>query len=499
MKNLIKGSLSAAVVTALLAASPAFATNGYFKIGAGTKNRGMAGAGIAFGQDSMASVLNPAALAGMGSRFDVGVELFKPKREGTVDAGGMAVGDLGAGARQGQRSNEASHSNAFFIPHFGFTKAWSNRVTLGIAVAGNGGMNTRYGDADAGNGNIFTSAFAPVIGDTSTATFFPGPSGFAGFLEAGPSAVPASIIDPNLAALYGNPNSGPSLGVNLAQALIIPTIAFKIDEHNSIGFSPVIGYQTFRAYGIGLFQGFSSNPSKVTNNGNDDAFGMGAQLGYQGNFGMLSVGVSARSKIYMSKFDKYAGLFAEQGDFDIPATFGLGLALHLTDSLTIAGDVSRILYGDVAAIANKGPTANEFFSAFTGALVGNPALIAKPLGSNNGWGFGWDDIWVYKLGVNFAASDSWTFRAGFNYAQVPYKDDQALFNVLAPAVVEQHVTAGFTHSLNKASEISVTYMHAFKNDVEYTYAGSGGFTGFSYTAKNEMYQNSLEFSYGLKF
>jgi len=69
MKNLIKGSLSAAVVTALLAASPAFATNGYFKIGAGTKNRGMAGAGIAFGQDSMASVLNPAALAGMGSRL----------------------------------------------------------------------------------------------------------------------------------------------------------------------------------------------------------------------------------------------------------------------------------------------------------------------------------------------------------------------------------------------------------------------------------------------
>ena len=32
--------------------------------------------------------------------------------------------------------------------------------------------------------------------------------------------------------------------------------------------------------------------------------------------------------------------------------------------LTIAADVSRILYGDVDAIANEGPTANEFFGAF---------------------------------------------------------------------------------------------------------------------------------------
>ena len=207
----------------------------------------------------------------------------------------------------------------------------------------------------------------------------------------------------------------------------------------------------------------------------------------------------ARSKVYMDEFNKYSGLFAEQGDFDIPATYGFGLALQATHNLTIAADVSRILYSEVKAIANKGPTANEFFSAFTGALVGDPSLVAHPLGNNDGWGFGWDDVWVYKVGVNYAWTSDWTFRAGFNYGQVPYDDDQALFNVLAPAVVEKHITAGFTHSFGEASEITFTYMHALRNDVKYTYTGSGPYTGFSYTAKNDMYQNAFEVSYGLRF
>ncbi len=84
-------SSTVVIIVALLAAPLAHATNGYFKIGYGSKNRGMAGAGIAYGQDSLASAINPAALAGMGDRIDAGLEIFNPKRKGTVDASGLAV------------------------------------------------------------------------------------------------------------------------------------------------------------------------------------------------------------------------------------------------------------------------------------------------------------------------------------------------------------------------------------------------------------------------
>lgn len=493
MKGILKRMLTTVAIATLLASPLAQATNGYFKIGAGAKNRAMGGAGIAYGQDAMAAAINPASITGVDDSVVAGVEIFKPKRKGEVDARGLFVPDLGgAGPRQGTLSKEDSRANAFFIPSFGINKAWGSNFTLGMSVAANGGMNTRYGDANGGNGNIYVDAFAPVIGDTSSATFQPGPSGFAGFLEVSPPGVPAAVMDPNLANLYLNPNNSPALGVNLAQVLISPTLAYKITPNHSIGIGPVIGYQTFRAYGLGLFQGFSSDPTNVTNNGNDDAWGVGGQIGYEGRVGMFSFGLMGRSKIYMEEFDDYAGLFAEQGDFDIPAMFGGGIAVHFGSSLTIAADVSRIMYGDVKAINNDGPTANQFFGALVGALTGDPTQVSNPLGTNDGFGFGWDDVWVYKIGVSYAYSPTWTFRAGFNYAELPYEDDQALFNVLAPAVVEKHATVGFSYAVNPNTDFSMTYMHAFENDVESDYVGSGPFTGFSYSAKNEMYQNAIE-------
>ena len=41
----------------------------------------------------------------------------------------------------------------------------------------------------------------------------------------------------------------------------------------------------------------------------------------------------------MSEFDEYAGLFAEQGDFDIPSNWVIGIAIKPTENLDIAVDV----------------------------------------------------------------------------------------------------------------------------------------------------------------
>lgn len=505
MKISIKQTVKTIAVTAALVTAPlAQATNGYFTIGAGAKNRSMAGAGIAFGQDALASALNPATLAGIGTRVDGGVEIFNPQREATVDASGMVTPDLDgpgpATSLSGIKSNANSGATLFAVPNIGFTKDFGNGLTAGLAITANGGMNTRY------NTNLYTNAVAPVIGQSSNNNFPtpqspPGPSGFAGLLETGFGVNP-NTIDAAMGQLLSNPNLGPSLGVNLAQLLFAPTIAYQITQNHSVGFAPVIGYQRFRAYGLGIFAGFSSDPANLTNKGDDDAWGIGGRIGYQGKFGPVSFGATATSKIYMQEFDNYAGLFAEQGDFDIPATYGVGLAIEVTPKITFAADVSRILYGDVNAIANDGPTGDEFFSGFAFALSGGTApgtSVSNPLGSNNGWGFGWDDVTIYKVGVNYAHSNKWTFRAGFNYAELPYDDDQALFNVLAPAVVEQHITAGFTYAPDASSEISATYMHALRNEVDYTYNGSGGFTGFSFSADQAMQQNALEISYAKKF
>ena len=185
----------------------------------------------------------------------------------------------------------------------------------------------------------------------------------------------------------------------------------------------------------------------MTNKGDDDAWGAGVRLGYTGNLtSNITLGAQYSSKIFMQEFDRYKGLFAEQGDFDIPSNFGVGIAVKVTPATTVAFDVQRILYGDVAAIANKGPTADEFFTAL-GTVLGSgmPYGGAGSLGTDGGWGFGWEDTTVYKLGVNHELNSQWTLRGGLNYSSETIEPDQNLFNIIAPGIVQRHVTLGFTY------------------------------------------------------
>ena len=127
------------------------------------------------------------------------------------------------------------------------------------------------------------------------------------------------------------------------------------------------------------------------------------------------------------------------------------------------------------------------------------------MGTDDGYGFGWDDVTVYKIGVNYAYNNQWTFRAGYNYAESPYDDDQTLFNVLAPGLVEQHDTAGCTYCTNPNTEITVACMRAVRNEQSYEYNGSvsaasgADYTGFGFSVDNAMTQHAIEASYAWKF
>ena len=80
-------SIAAAVVFLALAVGvpPALATNGYFSHGYGTHYKGIAGAGVALPLDTMAAATNPAAMAFLGPRWDLGLAIFNPNRSYGVD------------------------------------------------------------------------------------------------------------------------------------------------------------------------------------------------------------------------------------------------------------------------------------------------------------------------------------------------------------------------------------------------------------------------------
>ena len=169
------------------------------------------------------------------------------------------------------------------------------------------------------------------------------------------------------------------------------------------------------------------------------------RVGWQGEVSPgLTLGASATSKIYMSKFKKYKGLFADGGDLDIPAQITLGLAYKTSPSSVLAVDVQHIMYSGVNSISNP--------------ML--PNLQTSQLGASGGAGFGWHDMTVLKVGYQWQSSPDWTWRVGVSHGKQPIRSSDVMFNILAPGVMETHFTGGFTKKMGKNGEFSLAAMYA---------------------------------------
>jgi long-chain fatty acid transport protein len=264
------------------------------------------------------------------------------------------------------------------------------------------------------------------------------------------------------------------------QLIIAPTLSYKLNANHSVGVSPLLAYQRFKADGIQSFSGFSADATKLTNNGYDSSTGVGLRIGWYGRMSdMVSLGAAYSTKLSMSKFDKYAGLFAEQGDFDIPSNYNLGVALKISPSVQLGIDYQKIKYTDVKSVSNP--------SDYGLGMAGIPGS----LGPSNGRGFGWKDIDVWKIGVEHQYSKNLVLRAGIDKSENPISSNDVTFNILAPGVVENHYSVGFTLAMDKNSELTGAFTYVDENKV----SGSSLFNNFTGgTSGNEeikMHQNIL--------
>ncbi len=115
------------------------------------------------------------------------------------------------------------------------------------------------------------------------------------------------------------------------------------------------------------------------------------------------------------------------------------------------------------------------------------------LGGDDGAGFGWEDMTVVKVGCQWRASDEWTWRFGYSQGDQPIPDDEVLFNILAPGVMEEHFTFGFTKLLG-GGELSFAAMVAPSNSV----TGTKPFDT-QQEIELEMDQIELSLGYGRRF
>ena len=412
-------------VAGCMATGQAQATEGYFSHGFGARNSALGGAGVADSRDAMAIAVNPAGIVNAGRQFQGAITGFSPIRGYTATGPGFVA-----------PGNVESNREFFPIPNMVYSHPLGPNSSVGIAMFGNGGMNTTYS-------NVANPACVGPV--------------------------------PSTTGVY----CGNRAGVDLIQAFITAGYAHRFGAL-SVGVAPVVALQRFKARGLGAFAGVSSDPTDLTNKGYDWSAGGGIRVGAEyAIMDNVRVGASFQTKMYMSKFNKYAGLFEGGGSFDIPANVTAGIAVDVTPDVTFMFDYKRIFYSGIDPIANASTT---------------PA----PLGSNGGPGFGWSDINIFKVGAEWRMDDQWTFRAGYAHNENPISGSDVTLNILAPGVVKNHITGGFSYKINDSHTVDFAGMFAPNTKVsgiEVTPFGANPFR----TIELEMHQYSFTLGWTYNF
>ena len=369
----------------------AFATDGYYRHGYGIKYSALAGSGVAVSLSSLGAITNPAAISNLNTGFEINVSYFSPERY--YEVGGMPSGFPGTfGLMPGKVESDQT---SFYFPTLGANLKLNDKLAIAISLYGNGGMNSDYPT------NTFHDPYSP------------------------------------------------GTGVNIEQMFGNLSVAYKFACNHTIGVAGIVGWQRFAAKGLFNFGMFSSDPASLTGNEFSTALGFGFKVGYQGKLmDDLSFGAAFQSKIYMSEFERYAGLFAQSGDFDVPANWQAGLAFTPGDWKFLV-DVKQIMYSDVKSLNNP--------------ML--PNLMMSALGTEDGAGFGWKNILIMKFGLMYSGFCGWDLMAGYSFGQNPIDENNVMFNILAPAVIENHVTFGISKDIAKNHEVTVAFMYAFENSI----------------------------------
>ncbi len=409
---------------------------------ASVKAMGMGGAAVALGQDTITTFYNPANACSIGCRTDVGVSTIFNNRLQIL-----------------------SHRPFPSFQHgeFHAIRNWD--------VYGEAGWNTLWDCCG-------TWAFAIQWNNYEQVhTHYPTP--LSDFSNFNPDLTPA----------------GTRLKFNYRVEVLTTTVAYSFCNWLTFGVAANAYFSWLDVKGLEFITALSADPANVTNRTPDLAQGVGVTVGVLAKYccDCVAIGFAYSPRVDMSKFKKYTGFLAD-GKLDIPETFRAGLSLTLPNQcqalVMIAVDGEYRRYSQIPSWANNFP--------------GHTPGPFEPLfGTPNGPGFGWQDQWIGKAGINVCLNQYWTLRCGYRYEKSPIPSNggtNTALNTLTLDTVEDYVTAGFTVYPDDRSEVSAFAEYGFPNSIKSRYPRIGG--GLYWEDGDVLFKSSivaLGLSYGAKF
>ena len=397
--------LALSVLLAVICQNAAFGQFGATLSGIGPINRSMGGAATAAPLDTLGALQwNPATITALPSTADLALEILVPQARlsSTVNAGSLGPGFPPAQLSGSDRSN----SGVFPLPAFGMVyQPEESPVSFGLGVMAVSGFGV----------NFPGSTTNPIL----TA---PPPHG----LGVGPIYTQYQVMQ------------------------VIPTLAYRVTEKLSVGFSPIIDLA-----GLSANPGFLAAPDAAGGSGfatypplTNGQFQWGA--GFQ--FGVFYVteqnwnfGASFKSTQWFQSFeynsrDQTGAPRAVKVGVDAPMIISLGTAYTGFERTLIAVDARYLDYSNTKGFSHSG-------FAPTGAVAG----------------LGWDSIFALSAGTQYQLTDALSVRMGYSYSTNPISNDKTFFNITSPLVIQHGLSVGASYNLTARLKLSLAYAHFFEN------------------------------------
>ncbi len=395
-----------------LTALPALATNGLRMTAFSPVNASMGGAGVAFGLDSSALVLNPATMADLDARADFGAAYFPTQVKfsaSTNYASIPALAPLGALIVNQPNTTLTSDFPPVPIPNIGLVIPVSKDLRLGVGMAAIAGVGADYA------ANLFSS--------TVQTTYF-------NFRF--PVGVSWNLLDGMLALGAAANGSWALMGYSLGTSLGLPSHPVATSFGAGFTLGARVRPLPFLAVGAAFESPTWFQPFKF-------------------NIGCANPG----GGIPPSAACPTGGLAGgrEELQFNLPWTASLGAEVELLDGmLLLLGDVQYIAWS--TTLGTDQPRFVNGSATFTSA--------AFPFSTN------WSDQVVYKIGAQVKAADWLKLRVGFNHGKAPLDPNRALENIAFPALVETHIAFGAGVQVSRSVTLNLASVIGLKKEISGT-------------------------------
>lgn len=278
-------------------------------------------------------------------------------------------------------------------------------------------------------------------------------------------SVMKGAVNPQTGMTFGDMFAAPPSAGGFGYSEV--TAAAAMGNLKAFGFSGKVGFAWKANENVTLGLSYTS-PSPLTyKNGKatmdmtyqlNDAFSKAVMGVMQQNPGMTQQQAQQAVMTMFSQLgiDMSKGVVAAydlETKLTFPQSIGLGGMFRLSEKVRLAFDFEWINW-------------NNAFDTMTLTMKnGSNANINRMLGNDGNFGLEfpmlWEDAYCTRLGLEVDATKDLTLRVGGAFGSNPVAN-QTVFPVF-PAIVESHLTAGFTYSFSPAFAVNAAYELARNN------------------------------------